>query len=89
MKIVFDDAQLETLFFQAKSEAKKSFNDDTIYMEKYLAKPRHIEIQIFGDGKGKPYTWGKETVPFNEDIKKFLKPPVQALWQKILKNWGN
>ena len=52
MKIVFDDPQLETLFFQAKSEAKKSFNDETIYIEKYLAKPRHIEIQVFGDGKG-------------------------------------
>ena len=52
MKIVFDDPQLETLFFQAKSEAKKSFNDDTIYIEKYLEKPRHIEIQVFGDGKG-------------------------------------
>ena len=52
MKIVSDDAQLETLFFQAKSEAKKAFNDDTIYMEKYLEKPRHIEIQVFGDGKG-------------------------------------
>ena len=53
MKIVPGIDQLETLFLQAKSEAKKSFNDDTIYMEKYLEKPRHIEIQIFGDGKGK------------------------------------
>ena len=52
MKIVLNDSQLESLFFQAKSEAKKSFNDDTIYIEKYLAKPRHIEIQVFGDGKG-------------------------------------
>jgi acetyl-CoA carboxylase biotin carboxylase subunit len=52
MKIVLDDSQLESLFFQAKSEAKKSFNDETVYMEKYLAKPRHIEIQVFGDGKG-------------------------------------
>ena len=55
MKIVFDDAQLETLFYQAKSEAKKSFNDETIYIEKYLEKPRHIEIQVFGDGEGEPY----------------------------------
>ncbi len=52
MKIISSDDQLETLFLQAKSEGKKSFNDDTIYMEKYLKKPRHIEIQIFGDGKG-------------------------------------
>ena len=53
MKIVSSDQQLEKLFIQAKSEAKKSFNDDTMYIEKYLEAPRHIEIQVFGDGKGK------------------------------------
>ncbi len=36
----------------ARTEAKAAFGDDTVYLEKYLEKPRHIEIQIFGDGKG-------------------------------------
>ena len=52
MKIVETQDQLEYLLKQAKSEAIKSFNNGTIYLEKYLKKPRHIEVQVFGDGKG-------------------------------------
>ena len=37
---------------QAASEARSAFGDDTVYMEKYLGDPRHIEFQVFGDGKG-------------------------------------
>jgi acetyl-CoA carboxylase biotin carboxylase subunit len=37
---------------QAASEAKAAFGDDTVYMEKYLGDPRHIEFQVFGDGEG-------------------------------------
>ncbi len=73
MKIVSGDDQLETLFLQAKSEAKKSFNDDTIYMEKYLEKPRHIEIQIFGDGKGKAVHLGERDCSLQRRHQKVLE----------------
>ncbi len=73
MKIVANDDQLETLFLQAKSEAKKSFNDDTIYMEKYLEKPRHIEIQIFGDGKGKAVHLGERDCSLQRRHQKVLE----------------
>jgi acetyl-CoA carboxylase biotin carboxylase subunit len=52
MKIVPAEDQLEALMGQAKSEAKAAFGDDTIYLEKYLDNPRHIEFQVFGDGRG-------------------------------------
>jgi acetyl-CoA carboxylase biotin carboxylase subunit len=52
MKVVPDEEQFESLMSQAKSEAKAAFGDDTVYMEKYLGNPRHIEFQIFGDGNG-------------------------------------
>ena len=73
MKIVPGIDQLETLFLQAKSEAKKSFNDDTIYMEKYLEKPRHIEIQIFGDGKGKAVHLGERDCSLQRRHQKVLE----------------
>jgi acetyl-CoA carboxylase, biotin carboxylase subunit len=44
--------QLEAQISQARSEAKSAFGDDTVYIEKYLGDPRHIEFQVFGDGNG-------------------------------------
>jgi acetyl-CoA carboxylase, biotin carboxylase subunit len=43
----------------ARAEAKSAFGDDTVYMEKYLARPRHIEIQVLGDGKGRAIHLGE------------------------------
>ena len=52
MKVAQNDGELEIAFRSARSEAKAAFGNDEVYMEKYLQKPRHIEIQVFGDGKG-------------------------------------
>jgi acetyl-CoA carboxylase biotin carboxylase subunit len=52
MKVVQSEDQLESLMSQAASEARSAFGDDTVYMEKYLSDPRHIEFQVFGDGEG-------------------------------------
>ncbi|HVM22634.1 MAG TPA: acetyl-CoA carboxylase biotin carboxylase subunit [Sphingomicrobium sp.] len=52
MKVVAEEEQLESLMSQAASEARSAFGDDTVYMEKYLGNPRHIEFQVFGDGEG-------------------------------------
>ena len=53
MKVVEDEDHLESAMMQAASEAKAAFGDATVYLEKYLGDPRHIEFQIFGDGEGK------------------------------------
>ena len=52
MKVCEAEDQLETLMKQAGSEAKAAFGDATVYIEKYLGNPRHIEFQVFGDGRG-------------------------------------
>jgi acetyl-CoA carboxylase biotin carboxylase subunit len=52
MKIVDEESQLENLFLTAKSEAKKFFNNDELYIEKYFKNPRHIEVQVMS-GKNK------------------------------------
>ena len=46
MKIVYKESEFETLFSTAKSEAKKYFGNDEVYIEKYFQNPRHIEVQI-------------------------------------------
>lgn len=52
MKLAKTAADLKNALQTARSEAKANFGDDSIYLEKYLSKPRHIEIQILGDGQG-------------------------------------
>ena len=46
MRIVKDDEDLKTAYDRARSEAKASFGDDELYVEKYLENPKHIEVQI-------------------------------------------
>ncbi len=53
MKVARTEADLEIALQTARSEAGAAFGDDAVYIEKYLEKPRHIEVQVFGDGMGK------------------------------------
>jgi acetyl-CoA carboxylase biotin carboxylase subunit len=52
MKIAQSADQLAEAFSNARAEAKAAFGDDAVYLEKYLGRPRHIEVQVFGDGRG-------------------------------------
>jgi acetyl-CoA carboxylase biotin carboxylase subunit len=52
MRPASDPSQLEKAYQTAKAEAKAAFGDDGLYMEKYLARPRHVEIQILADAHG-------------------------------------
>jgi acetyl-CoA carboxylase biotin carboxylase subunit len=52
MKVARTEDDLSYALAAARTEAKAAFGDDAVYIEKYLEKPRHIEIQVLGDGKG-------------------------------------
>ena len=52
MSVVWSDSEMETALQTTRTEAGAAFGDDAVYIEKYLAKPRHIEVQVMGDGKG-------------------------------------
>ncbi|CAK4628348.1 hypothetical protein LEN26_015980 [Aphanomyces euteiches] len=53
MRVVNSADELESNFLRASSEALAAFGDGTVFIERYVYKPRHIEVQILGDGKGK------------------------------------
>ena len=52
MKVAHTAEELARTIAIARSEAKAAFGEDTVYLEKYLVRPRHIEIQVLGDGQG-------------------------------------
>ncbi|MEO9778767.1 MAG: acetyl-CoA carboxylase biotin carboxylase subunit [Sedimentitalea sp.] len=59
MKVAATAADMERAFQTARAEGKSNFGNDEVYIEKYLTTPRHIEIQVFGDGKGKAVHLGE------------------------------
>ncbi len=73
MKVCTSEDQLETLMQQAGSEAKAAFGDATVYIEKYLGDPRHIEFQVFGDGKGNAVHLGERDCSLQRRHQKVLE----------------
>jgi len=59
MKVAGSAAEMERAFQTARAEGKANFGNDEVYIEKYLTTPRHIEIQVFGDGKGRAVHLGE------------------------------
>ena len=73
MKVVADADSLESLMGQASSEAAAAFGDPTVYMEKYLGNPRHIEFQVFGDGRGTAIHLGERDCSLQRRHQKVLE----------------
>ena len=70
MRIAKVEADVEDAFNSSVNEAKSSFGDDRIFIEKFIEKPRHIEIQILADKHGNVVHLERENVLFREEIKK-------------------
>ena len=73
MKVCNGPDELETLIQQAGSEAKAAFGDATVYIEKYLGNPRHIEFQVFGDGNGNAIHLGERDCSLQRRHQKVLE----------------
>ena len=73
MKVCTGPDQLETLIQQAGTEAKAAFGDATVYIEKYLGNPRHIEFQVFGDGNGNAIHLGERDCSLQRRHQKVLE----------------
>ncbi|WP_374598761.1 acetyl-CoA carboxylase biotin carboxylase subunit [Sphingosinicella sp.] len=80
MKVVDSPEKLGTLIAQARAEAKAAFGDDTVYLEKYLGNPRHIEFQVFGDTHGNAVHLGERDCSLQRRHQKVLEEaPSPAL----------
>lgn len=73
MKVCESEDTIETLMSQAGSEAKSAFGDATVYIEKYLGNPRHIEFQVFGDGNGQAIHLGERDCSLQRRHQKVLE----------------
>ncbi|MBB1490888.1 acetyl-CoA carboxylase biotin carboxylase subunit [Paracoccus sp. MC1854] len=73
MKVALDETALEVAFRTARSEAKAAFGNDEVYVEKYLQRPRHIEIQVFGDGRGNAVHLGERDCSLQRRHQKVLE----------------
>jgi acetyl-CoA carboxylase biotin carboxylase subunit len=82
MKVVRSEDQFAEMYSTARSEAKANFGDDTVYIEKYLEKPRHIEIQVFGDKHGNGIYLGERDCSIQRRHQKLVEEaPSPALTQ--------
>jgi acetyl-CoA carboxylase, biotin carboxylase subunit len=83
MKLARTPSELEHAFGTARAEAKAAFGNDEVYIEKYLGRPRHIEIQVFGDGKGNAVHLGERDCSLQRRHQKVFEeapsPVIDAL----------
>ncbi len=80
MKVATSADDLAMAFSTARSEAKAAFGNDSVYIEKYLTKPRHIEIQVFGDGQGNAVHLGERDCSLQRRHQKvFEEAPSPAI----------
>ena len=80
MKIARNDTEMKEAFSTARSEAKAAFGDDAVYIEKFLEKPRHIEIQVIADTHGNVAHLGERDCSFQRRHQKvFEEAPSTVL----------
>src|SRR5690606_27723823 len=76
MKVAWIEADLDNAYATSRADAASAFGDDAVYIEKYLHKPRHIEIQVMGDGKGNAIHLGERDCS--------LQRRHQKVWEEAL-----
>jgi acetyl-CoA carboxylase, biotin carboxylase subunit len=80
MKVARTAEDLDIAIKTARAEAKAAFGDDSVYLEKYLEKPRHIEVQVFGDGSGNAIHLGERDCSLQRRHQKVMEEaPSPAL----------
>ena len=79
MRIAWDEKILRQGFGIAQAEAGAAFNNSAVYLEKYITQPRHIEIQLFGDGKGSVVHLGERECSVQRNHQKLIEEAPSAV----------
>ncbi|HVS32007.1 MAG TPA: acetyl-CoA carboxylase biotin carboxylase subunit [Thermoanaerobaculia bacterium] len=90
MRICWDETELQTAYETARSEAERAFGVADVYLEKYLERPRHIEIQIFGDSFGRIVSLGERECSIQRRHQKLIEEsPSPAIDADTRKRMGD
>lgn len=89
IRIANDEEELKNAYILVKQEAKNAFNDDEIYIEKYIQNPRHVEIQILADEHGNIVHLGERDCTIQRNHQKIIEEtPSTAIDDKIRDKMG-
>ena len=90
MRICGAEADLQSAFETARSEAERAFGSADVYVEKYLERPRHIEIQVFGDSAGRIVSLGERECTIQRRHQKLIEEsPSPAISQELRQTMGD
>lgn len=90
MQVVREEGEFEELFSRARTEAKANFGDDTVYIEKFLGNPRHVEIQVFGDTHGSAIHLGERDCSIQRRHQKLVEEgPSPVIDEKLRDEIGS
>lgn len=89
MRVVHSESNLLNAIALTRSEAKAAFNNATVYMEKFLENPRHVEFQVLGDGKGKAIHLGERDCSMQRRHQKVVEEaPAPGISEELRKEIG-
>ena len=85
MRLVWEEDQFATAFNSARSEAEAAFGNPDVYIEKFVDKPRHIEIQLLGDGKGNVVHFGERECSIQRRHQKLIEEAPSPIMDEALR----
>src|SRR5207237_8292480 len=90
MRICGNEADLQSAYETARSEAERAFGSADVYIEKYLERPRHIEIQVFGDRFGRIVSLGERECSIQRRHQKLIEEsPSPVITHELRKEMGD
>src|SRR5205814_4386598 len=86
MKLARNASELSRMLPLAQGEAKATFGEDTVYLERFLDRPRHIEVQLLGDGRGEVVHIGERDCSLQRSHQKLLEETPSPALERVARD---